>query len=704
MKKSNTFIRPFSICALTALMATNTPLISFASPTSWPPPKSYHNNATQDAPSLSMEKDVPLNATYEIVSDWKSGFGGRIKITNESDHPIRGWNASFAFKGNQKITSLWNGIYTQEGEKITISNASWNKTILPQETISVGFNTTYSGINNKDIIVTSTGTGFICPPPRPLPSFPDVVKPDPVLPTTPDTSNPDLASPTTPDTGNPNPTSPTTPDTGNPLPASPTPPDANPSHSAGGLKISATTTAMGNNVNASVTIANPIAQSSYHMDGLPIWGFTFKTNGKVSAIPGVKSFNQEGENVNVFLHAWEAGIELGGTRTISFDLMGKDATISDLKIKYMRGSDIYPQYSQLPKDSLIANKEAYYNQNIKPVTDGLIMYTPSSKTQLLIGQADGINVNNTPDIKILVPNKYAAMGLGAVQEFFSINPNYLAALGTKENFAFGFLNYQVGMMSQPLTVNNKTWYWGMTSDSKDGPFQQETPNFNEMKTFFPDLFQANANHDDYTYVSAKKEDPNFIDAAISSAMSINMTREVMYAVDAYKFKDFIHDSKDPLAESVILTYIYNRGLYSYQPNMFTTDRTTNLASTNLIKTLGFNGFADHVPQVLGIMEEMNNSKDIYDTNLTKDDINTFFHELRKYFMTGMTDTAWATMMVDVESAFDELSQHWGNNTISYRYDFITLMRVAKKHLPTPLPPAPKSQTYIDQISNKNNLW
>lgn len=54
-----------------------------------------------------------------------------------------GWT----FGGDQKITNLWNGTYTQSGETVSVSNASYNGTLAPGATTTVGFTVSYTSSN-----------------------------------------------------------------------------------------------------------------------------------------------------------------------------------------------------------------------------------------------------------------------------------------------------------------------------------------------------------------------------------------------------------------------------------------------------------------------------------------------------------------------------------------------------------------------------
>jgi hypothetical protein len=42
---------------------------------------------------------------------------------------FNGWKLTFTFPGDQQITNAWNGVASQSGENVTITNESYNATI-----------------------------------------------------------------------------------------------------------------------------------------------------------------------------------------------------------------------------------------------------------------------------------------------------------------------------------------------------------------------------------------------------------------------------------------------------------------------------------------------------------------------------------------------------------------------------------------------
>jgi len=97
---------------------------------------------------------------YTTQSEWAGGFVAGITITDTGTSAISGWTLTFTFPGDQKITTAWNGTASQSGENVTITNASYNGTIAPGTSTSLGFQGTW---NTSDAVPSSfTVNGTAC--------------------------------------------------------------------------------------------------------------------------------------------------------------------------------------------------------------------------------------------------------------------------------------------------------------------------------------------------------------------------------------------------------------------------------------------------------------------------------------------------------------------------------------------------------------
>jgi cellulase/cellobiase CelA1 len=96
--------------------------------------------------------------TYSTQSQWTGGFVASVTIANPGTSPINGWTLGFTFPGDQKITNFWSGVVTQSGAAVSITNASYNATIAPGGTTSLGFQGTWTSSDAVPTAFTLNGT------------------------------------------------------------------------------------------------------------------------------------------------------------------------------------------------------------------------------------------------------------------------------------------------------------------------------------------------------------------------------------------------------------------------------------------------------------------------------------------------------------------------------------------------------------------
>jgi len=75
---------------------------------------------------------------YVIDSQWNNGFAAKIKITNTGSSPINGWNLSWQYSGDNRITSSYNATFGGTNP-YSASNLVWNSTIAPNQSVEFGF-------------------------------------------------------------------------------------------------------------------------------------------------------------------------------------------------------------------------------------------------------------------------------------------------------------------------------------------------------------------------------------------------------------------------------------------------------------------------------------------------------------------------------------------------------------------------------------
>ena len=79
------------------------------------------------------------SAAFAVTSDWGSGFGGQVTITNTQSTPVSNWSLGFTW--DRSITQIWDGTITSHvGNQYVVTNAGYNATIAGNGSAGFGFN------------------------------------------------------------------------------------------------------------------------------------------------------------------------------------------------------------------------------------------------------------------------------------------------------------------------------------------------------------------------------------------------------------------------------------------------------------------------------------------------------------------------------------------------------------------------------------
>ncbi|KZS71136.1 hypothetical protein A4G29_18500 [Mycobacterium kansasii] len=108
-----------------------------------------------------------ITATYAPTSQWNNGFVANYTITNTGTAPVTDWQLQFDLPSNESITNLWNGQVAQSGTHYTVTPQSYDATIAPGSSVTVGFQAAQTGsyspptnlLVNGQPVTGGTGTG-----------------------------------------------------------------------------------------------------------------------------------------------------------------------------------------------------------------------------------------------------------------------------------------------------------------------------------------------------------------------------------------------------------------------------------------------------------------------------------------------------------------------------------------------------------------
>lgn len=130
-----------------------------------------------------------LDAQYTIDSAWQSGYQLTIHLKNSTSQQGQTWSITFDLPEGQTISSLWNGSYSINGSKVTITNPVWSGAgvLTPGATASVGMVIAINGNSTPGIsFLTAIAniSAIDCIPSIPVPQ-PPVLDPIVINPSSP---------------------------------------------------------------------------------------------------------------------------------------------------------------------------------------------------------------------------------------------------------------------------------------------------------------------------------------------------------------------------------------------------------------------------------------------------------------------------------------------------------------------------------------
>lgn len=87
---------------------------------------------------------VPPNQNYACkakttTTAWPGGFNTAVTVTNTGPTPMTDWTVVQGFYADEKVAKAWNAESTQYLNALVLSPRSWNRTLAPGASITLGF-------------------------------------------------------------------------------------------------------------------------------------------------------------------------------------------------------------------------------------------------------------------------------------------------------------------------------------------------------------------------------------------------------------------------------------------------------------------------------------------------------------------------------------------------------------------------------------
>jgi poly(hydroxyalkanoate) depolymerase family esterase len=92
------------------------------------------------------------------TSAWSTGLTGSVTLTNTGTTAVNGWRLAFTLPAGQTVTNGWGATYAPASGTVTATNASYNGTIAPNASVSIGYQASHGGDSGPPTGFTLNGT------------------------------------------------------------------------------------------------------------------------------------------------------------------------------------------------------------------------------------------------------------------------------------------------------------------------------------------------------------------------------------------------------------------------------------------------------------------------------------------------------------------------------------------------------------------
>nr|WP_280177841.1 cellulose binding domain-containing protein [Mycobacterium pseudokansasii] len=80
-----------------------------------------------------------------VTSQWNTGFVANYNIANPGSAQLKGWKLEFDLPAGESITNAWSSKLAQSGTHYVLTPESYNSTIAPGNSVTVGFQAAQTG-------------------------------------------------------------------------------------------------------------------------------------------------------------------------------------------------------------------------------------------------------------------------------------------------------------------------------------------------------------------------------------------------------------------------------------------------------------------------------------------------------------------------------------------------------------------------------
>ncbi|GGS53321.1 hypothetical protein GCM10010270_24440 [Streptomyces violaceus] len=92
------------------------------------------------------------------VNAWTTGLTASVTLTNTGTTTVNGWKLGFTLPAGQTVTGGWGATYAPSSGSVTATNVSYNGTIAPGASVSIGYQASHGGNSAAPAAFTLNGT------------------------------------------------------------------------------------------------------------------------------------------------------------------------------------------------------------------------------------------------------------------------------------------------------------------------------------------------------------------------------------------------------------------------------------------------------------------------------------------------------------------------------------------------------------------
>jgi endoglucanase len=108
----------------------------------FPLPGAGNGTPPPTSPPPTTPPPASLSCAYSVTNSWSGGFQGQIVLSDTGTTATSGWTVSWTWPGGQQLSSDWNGVFTTSGATVSVTSESYNASITPGGSVTIGFTAT----------------------------------------------------------------------------------------------------------------------------------------------------------------------------------------------------------------------------------------------------------------------------------------------------------------------------------------------------------------------------------------------------------------------------------------------------------------------------------------------------------------------------------------------------------------------------------